>query len=72
MLVYIKVKVEKHLVLFHLKKLFVRRVEQHGIELDKKKIVLQEAIKNFGAYEVAIKLHLQVTGTLKVKVQEEK
>ena len=47
-------------------------LEQHGIELDKKKIVLQEAIKNFGAYEVAIKLHPQVTGTLKVKVQEEK
>ena len=46
--------------------------EQHGIELDKKKIVLQEAIKNFGAYEVAVKLHPQVTGTLKVKVQEEK
>jgi len=40
--------------------------EQHGIELDKKKIVLQEAIKNFGAYEVAVKLHPQVTGTLKV------
>ena len=47
-------------------------LEQHGIELDKKKIVLQEAIKNFGAYEVAVKLHPQVTGTLKVKVQEEK
>ena len=47
-------------------------LEQHGIELDKKKIVLQEAIKNFGAYEVAIKLHPQVTGTLKLKVQEEK
>lgn len=47
-------------------------LEQHGIELDKKKIVLQEAIKNFGSYEVAVKLHPQVTGTLKVKVQEEK
>ena len=46
--------------------------EQHEIELDKKKIVLQDAIKSFGAYEVSVKLHPQVTGTLKVKVQEEK
>lgn len=43
---------------------------QTGIEVDKKKIVLAEAIKNFGVYEVAIKLHPKVTGTIKVKVQE--
>ena len=47
-------------------------MEQHGIELDKKKLVLQEAIKNFGTYEIAIKIHPQVTASLKVKVQEEK
>ena len=45
---------------------------QHGIELDKKKVVLSEAIKNFGVYEVGVKLHPQVTASLKVKVQEEK
>ncbi len=44
--------------------------EQHGIELDKKKIVLPESIKSFGGYEVAIKLHPQVTGKLNVKVVE--
>ncbi len=44
--------------------------EQCGLELDKKKIQLPEAIKNFGIYEVAIRLHPQVTGTLKVKVEE--
>ncbi|MCR5755759.1 MAG: 50S ribosomal protein L9 [Acetatifactor sp.] len=44
--------------------------EQHGIEIDKKKIQLPEAIKNFGNYEVAIKLHPQVTGKLNVKVTE--
>lgn len=44
--------------------------EQCGLELDKKKIQLPEAIKNFGVYEVAIRLHPQVTGTLKVKVEE--
>jgi large subunit ribosomal protein L9 len=43
---------------------------QTGIEVDKKKIVLPEAIKNFGVYEVPIKLHPQVTGTIKVKVQQ--
>lgn len=43
---------------------------QTGIEVDKKKLILPEAIKNFGVYEVPIKLHPKVTGTVKVKVQE--
>ncbi len=45
--------------------------EQHGIEIDKKKILLTEGIKTFGTYEVGIKLHPQVTGKLSVKVIEE-
>lgn len=44
--------------------------EQHNIEIDKKKIQLPEALKNFGSYEVAIKLHPQVAGKLTVKVVE--
>lgn len=44
--------------------------EQNGIELDKKKIQLPEALKNFGTYEVAVKLHPQVTAKLSVKVLE--
>ena len=44
--------------------------EQHGVEIDKKKIVLPESIKSFGSYEVAVKLHPQVTGKLTVKVTE--
>lgn len=44
--------------------------EQNGIELDKKKIQLPEALKNFGAYEVSVKLHPQVTGKITVKVVE--
>ena len=44
--------------------------EQNDLEIDKKKIQLPEALKNFGTYEVAIKLHPQVTGKLRVKVQE--
>ena len=43
---------------------------QTGIEVDKKKLVLAEGIKSFGVYEVPIKLHPKVTGTVKVKVQE--
>lgn len=44
--------------------------EQYGMELDKKKIQVDEAIKSFGVYKVNIKLHPQVTGVLTVKVQE--
>ena len=44
--------------------------EQCGKEIDKKKIILPEPIKSVGVYEVAVKLHPKVTGTLKVKVQE--
>lgn len=43
---------------------------QHGIEIDKKKIVLPEALKNLGMYEVNVKLHPQVTAVLKVHVSE--
>lgn len=45
--------------------------EQHQLTLDKKKIQLPEALKSFGSYEVAVKLHPQVTGKFSVKVQEE-
>lgn len=44
--------------------------EQHGIELDKKKVQLGESLKSFGNYEVAVKLHPQVTGKFTVKVTE--
>lgn len=44
--------------------------EQNGVEIDKKKIQLPEAIKTFGTHEVPVKLHPQVTGMLRVKVVE--
>ena len=44
--------------------------KQHGITLDKKKIVLDDAIKAPGTYNVQVKLHPQVTATLSVKVEE--
>lgn len=43
---------------------------QHGLTLDKKKIVLEEPIRSFGMHEVSIKLHPEVTGKLHVKVKE--
>lgn len=43
---------------------------QCGLELDKKKIQLPEAMKSLGVYEVHVKLHTKVTGKLKVKVVE--
>ncbi len=44
--------------------------EQCNLEIDKKKIQLPEALKNFGSYEVAVKLYVQVTAKLTVKVVE--
>ncbi len=43
---------------------------QYGKDIDKKKIVLEEPIKNLGTYEVKIKLHPEVTATMKVHVSE--
>ncbi len=43
---------------------------QHDMDIDKKKIVLSEPIKNLGEYEVNVKLHPQVSATLKVKVEK--
>ncbi len=44
--------------------------KQHKVEIDKKKLVLPEAIKNFGTYELSVKLHPEVTAKLKVRVEE--
>jgi large subunit ribosomal protein L9 len=43
--------------------------KQFNIELDKKKLVLADPIKNAGTYTVPVKLHPQVTAELKVKVE---
>lgn len=52
------------------KEIAVAYKEQCGKEIDKKKIVLPEPIKSFGIFEVGVKLHPKVTGTLRVRVQE--
>lgn len=45
--------------------------EQTGLDLDKKKMQLTDAIKALGTYEVPVKLHFQVTAKLTVQVVEE-
>jgi len=44
--------------------------EQHGLEIDKKKIVLDEPIKELGSHSVKIKLHKDVTANVTVNVVE--
>jgi large subunit ribosomal protein L9 len=39
-----------------------------GFDIDRRKIVLHDAIKTLGSHEVAVKLHREVTAHIKVKV----
>lgn len=43
---------------------------QQQIELDKRKIVLEEPIKNAGTYKIRCKLGYEITGELTVEVKE--
>ena len=54
------------------KELAAAAKEQIGYELDKKKMVLPEPIKSPGIFDLPIKLHPKVMGSLKVIVQETK
>ena len=44
--------------------------DQLGLDLDRKKIVLNDPIKAIGSFEVPVKLHKDVTARLAVKVVE--
>lgn len=44
--------------------------EQLGMTLDKKKLQLESPIKTLGTTEVPLRLHPEVTGTVKVVVKE--
>jgi large subunit ribosomal protein L9 len=44
--------------------------KQHKIELDKRKIVLKEPIKNVGTYTVVCKLGYEVNAELSVEIKE--
>ena len=46
--------------------------EQHKVEIDSKKLVLDEPIKSFGSYQVKAKLGYEISGTVYVMVTEAK
>ncbi|HCL01094.1 MAG TPA: 50S ribosomal protein L9 [Lachnoclostridium phytofermentans] len=50
------------------KEIAIALKEQLGYDIDKKKLVLNDQIKNMGTYTVPVKLHPKVTAELKVKV----
>ena len=45
-------------------------LEQHGVELEKNKIIQEEHIKAFGSYEVKCKLGFEISGAINVLVVE--
>ena len=45
-------------------------LEQHGVELEKNKIVQDEHIKTFGSFEVKCKLGFEISGIINVLVVE--
>ena len=51
------------------KEIALEAKKQLGMDIDKKKIVIPDAIKSLGTYNVNIKLHKDVVGKLAVKVE---
>ena len=45
-------------------------LEQHGIEIDKRKISLDSPIKSYGAYEAEVKLYPEITGKINILVHD--
>ena len=46
-------------------------LHEKGVEVTRKQVVLDQPIKMLGEYEVGVKLHLDVKGTVQVKVVQE-
>jgi len=46
-------------------------LQAQGVEIDRRKVVLEQPLKTLGEYEVEVKLYPEVTATLKVVVQKE-
>jgi len=45
-------------------------IAKSGIEIDRKRIALEEPIKRLGSYEVPVKVHTDVTATIRVEVKK--
>ena len=50
----------------------LEKVAEQGLELDKSKVVLATPLHELGVFDVSIKLHPEVTATLKVWIVEDK
>ena len=50
----------------------LENLAKQGLEIDRTKVVLPAPLHELGVFDVTIKLHSEVTGTLKVWVVEEK
>ena len=48
------------------------QLEKQGVEIDRKKLLLDKPIKTLGEFDIPVKLHPQVTGNIKVLVVPEK
>jgi large subunit ribosomal protein L9 len=45
-------------------------LKQRGLEIDRKKILLVEPIKHLGEYDIPVKIHPEVTASLKVVIEK--
>jgi large subunit ribosomal protein L9 len=45
-------------------------ISLQGVEIDKRKVILEEPIKRLGSYEVSVKIHKDVTASVKVEVKK--
>lgn len=45
-------------------------IAKQGIEIDKRKIILEEPIKRLGSYEIAVKVHQDLTANVKLEVKK--
>ncbi len=50
----------------------LEKLAEQGLKLDKAKVNLATPLHELGVFDVALKLHAEVTGTLKVWIVEEK
>ncbi len=50
----------------------LEKLQEKGIEIDRSLIVLASPLHELGVFDVSIKLHPEVTGTLKVWIVEDK
>ena len=45
-------------------------IAKQGIDVDRRRIIIEEPIKRLGSYEVAVKVHHDVTATIKLEVKK--